>query len=379
MSRTVQRITVSGYKSIEKVELRLGAVTVLIGPNGAGKSNFIEAVELLGRIADGDLRLEVGLRGGAEGMLRDGAKGDAAKITLRVEAGDGAQENAYEAVLVPAVQGELVFESEAVNFHGTTRLVDPWSTSIGRGHRESRLAEFAARGAEGSAVAQRTLDILQGCRVYHFHDTTREAPVKQAGYASDSLTLHPDARNLAAFLMRLQAEHASTYQSIVRTVRSVAPFFRDFVLTEDGSGRVRLRWKQTGSDTVFPAEALSDGTLRFICLSTLLLQPSPPALLVLDEPELGLHPFAITVLAELIRSAATRSQVLAATQSVPLLDECELGEIVVAERVEGTTRLRRPDPETLTAWLEDYSLGDLWLKNLLGGRPAPEQRRQDGL
>ncbi|MFB4194463.1 AAA family ATPase [Streptomyces carpaticus] len=256
MSRTVQRITVSGYKSIEKVELRPGAVTVLIGPNGAGKSNFIEAVELLGRIADGDLRMEVGLRGGAEAMLRDGAKGDAARITLRVEAGDGALENAYEAVLVPAAQGELVFESEAVEFHDPARYPHPWNTIIGRGHRESRLAEFATEGGTGSGVARHTLDILRGCRVYHFHDTSRQAPVKQAGYASDSLTLHPDARNLAAFLMRLQSEHAATYRSIVRTVRSVAPFFRDFVLIEDGSGRVRLRWKQTDSDTVFPAEAL---------------------------------------------------------------------------------------------------------------------------
>jgi predicted ATPase len=123
---------------------------------------------------------------------------------------------------------------------------------------------------------------------------------------------------------------------------------------------------------VFPAEALSDGTLRFVCLATLLLQPRPPALLVLDEPELGLHPFAITVLAELLRAVSERSQVLAATQSVTLLDQLTLDELVVAERVDGSTRLQRPEPEALAAWLDDYSLGDLWLKNLLGGRPRPE-------
>ncbi|GAA2414320.1 AAA family ATPase [Streptomyces glaucosporus] len=377
MARRVKSVTVSGYKSIREVELALGPITVLVGPNGAGKSNFIEAVELLGRIADGDLRMEVGLRGGAEAMLHDGAKGPAARIRLRVEAGEGNLDNAYEAVLVPAAQGELVFEREVVEFHDTALYEQPWNRIIGRGNRESRLSEVAGEGPrEAGGVARHTLSILRGCRVYHFHDTTPNAPVKQAGYASDSETLHPDAGNLAPFLLRLREEHSGEYRKIVRTIRSVAPFFRDFTLAEDTGGRVRLRWKQIGSDTVFPAEALSDGTLRFVCLTVLLLQPNPPALLVLDEPELGLHPSAIRVLAESLRSAATRSQILVATQSVTLLDEFGLDELVVAERVDGATELRRPDPEELAAWLDDYSLGDLWLKNLLGGRPRPERKRR---
>lgn len=375
MRRTVQHIAISGYKSIDTVELSLGPVTVLVGPNGAGKSNFIEAVELLGRIADAELALEVGLRGGAAAILHDGSKGTA-HIGLKVEAGDGQLGNSYEAVLVPAAQAELIFEREVVAFHDMTRYPQPWNEIIGRGHRESRLAEVAASGTTGARVARHTLDVLQGCRVYHFQDTSAQAPVKQPGYASDTEVLHPDARNLAAFLARLQEESSVHYNSIVRTVRTVAPFFRDFVLSPDPSGRVSLRWKQIDSDTAFPAEALSDGTLRFICLATLLLQPRPPALLVLDEPELGLHPFAISILVEMLRSAAQRSQILAATQSVTLLDQMELEELVVAERVEGATHLRRPDREELAAWLDDYSLGDLWLKNLLGGRPRPETERR---
>jgi predicted ATPase len=375
MPRTVQRLVISGYKSIETVDLALGAVTVLVGPNGAGKSNFIEAVELLGRIADGELRLEVGLRGGAGAMLRDGAKGPA-HIDLLAQAGDDHYANTYQAVLVPAAQAELIFEREVVEFHDKNRHTEPWNEIIGRGHRESRLAEVAAQNDTGSAVARHTLEILQGCRVYHFQDTTRQAPVKQPGYASDTEALHPDARNLAAFLARLREEFPVEYQNIVRTVQSVAPFFRDFVLAPDASGRISLRWKQTDSDTVFPVEALSDGTLRFVCLTTLLLQPRPPALLVLDEPELGLHPFAINILVEMLRAASRRSQVLVATQSVTLLDHMELDELVVAERAEGATRLHRPDREELAAWLDDYSLGDLWLKNLLGGRPRPESGRQ---
>lgn len=375
MSRRVRRITVSGYKSIDHVDLALGPVTVLVGPNGAGKTNFIEAVELLGRIADGELGMEVGLRGGAVAMLHDVAKGSAG-IGLRVEADNSDVVNAYEATLVPSHRGELVFDRETVEFHDKGRDEQPLKQEIGRGHSESKLAEAAEEGPSGAGgVARHTLEILRGCRVYHFHDTTPGAPVKQPGYASDTEVLHPDARNLAAFLRRMGEEHPAEYRQIVRTVRSVAPFFRDFLLTEDAAGRVSLRWRQSGSDTVFPADALSDGTLRFICLTVLLLQPQPPALLVLDEPELGLHPFAITVLAELFRSASTHSQILAATQSVTLVDQFGLDELVVAERVDGSTRLQRPDPEALAAWLDSYSLGDLWLKNLLGGRPRPERER----
>ncbi|MHC5903655.1 AAA family ATPase [Streptomyces sp. S6] len=367
MSRTVRRIAVSGYKSIREAELDLGPVTVLVGPNGAGKSNFIEAVELLGHIAEGELAMEVGRRGGAVALMHGVGKGGA-EIGLRVEAVDGGVVNVYEARLTPSRHGELVFAREVVELHDAGGSVE---AELGRGHRESRLDV----DEDTDAMSRNARDVLRGCRVYHFHDTTPGAPVKQPGYASDTETLHPDARNLAAFLLRLREEDSASYKKIVRTVQSVAPFFRDFVLTADAGQRVALRWTESGSDTVFPADALSDGTLRFVCLATLLLQPRPPALLVLDEPELGLHPFALTVLAELFRSASTRSQVLAATQSVTLLDQFELGELVVAERVDGSTRLRRPDREALTAWLDDYSLGDLWLKNLLGGRPTPEPER----
>jgi predicted ATPase len=372
MPRTVERITISGYKSIASTELSLGPLTVLVGPNGAGKSNVIEAVELLGRIADGELALEVGLRGGADALMHDGAKGTP-HVRLRVEAGDPEFGIAYETTLVPAAQASLIFLREVVEYRAAeSQSPEPWKEILDRGHRESRLTELANGGYRTSRVAQLTLDLLRGCRVYHFQDTSTQAPVKQPGYASDTEALHPDARNLAAFLARLAEESPADYQAIVRTIRTVAPFFRDFVLNAGPGGRIALRWKQTGSDTVFPAEALSDGTLRFVCLATLLLQPRPPALLVLDEPELGLHPFAITVLAELLRAVSERSQVLAATQSVTLLDQLTLDELVVAERVDGSTRLQRPEPEALAAWLDDYSLGDLWLKNLLGGRPRPE-------
>lgn len=218
------------------------------------------------------------------------------------------------------------------------------------------------------------METLRGCRVFHFHDTSRNAPVKQQAYTADNKSLHSDAGNLAAILLRLRANDRGRYQRIVRTVKQVAPFFRAFVLEPElAPDRVRLRWQQEGADTILPVDALSDGTLRFICLATLLGQPELPGFIILDEPELGLHPFAIVQLAGMLRAASRESQVLLATQSVTLMNQFELDDLIVVERQDGASVFDRPDPGRLSEWLAEYSLGELWEKNLLGGRPRPER------
>jgi predicted ATPase len=193
------------------------------------------------------------------------------------------------------------------------------------------------------------------------------------------LVLRQDAGNLAAVLAALrdhdQPGYASAFRRIVGSVQLVAPFFREFVLRPEQSDRVQLRWRQKDSDAVFSADQLSDGTLRFICLATLLLHPDLPALVVLDEPELGLHPYAIVQLADLLRQASVRSQVLIATQSVTPMNQFQLEDLIVVERHGGASPFQRPESEHLQAWLADYSLGELWEKNLIGGRPTNEDVR----
>ncbi|SNT50823.1 Predicted ATPase [Streptosporangium subroseum] len=369
MPRKIQNLRVKGYTSIQDAEVRLGDITLLVGANGAGKSNFIAALELLGRIADEELGLEVGLRGGAQAVLQAGAKGGSS-ITLEIEAFNDELMNSYEAVLVPAANDTLIFEHERITFKGPGHD-EPWTRALGSGHRESLLSSAPK---DSKKISAHVIDILQGCRVFHFQDTSRNAPVKQLGYAAGQDALRPDAGNLAAFLLHLREDYPGNYNQIRTTVQGMAPFFRDFVLAEDSQGRIQLRWSQQGVDAIFPAEAFSDGTLRYICLTTLLLQPHPPALLALDEPELGLHPFAIVQLAEMLRSAAVNSQIVVATQSVTLLNQFALDDLVIVERDHGGTVLHRPEPERLQAWLEEYSLGELWEKNVLGGRPASESR-----
>lgn len=359
--RQLKSIEIEGYTSIRSATVELGRLNVLVGANGAGKSNFIRALEMLGRIVEERLGFFVGLNGGAAALLHGG--GAAPHIRLRLNA----PPNAYEAVLVAASNDELIFEREVIEFQ-RPQYEQPWNQMIGSGQRETRLAESTR------PVAGHVSELLRGCRVYHFHDTSRDAPVKRKVSTADNIKLRDDAGNLAAVLLALRdGNHAgeqAAYRRIVGTIRLVAPFFRDFVLVPELGDNIRLRWMQNDSDAVFSADQMSDGTLRFVCLAALLLHPYPPELMVLDEPELGLHPYAIVHLAELLRRASERSQVVIATQSVTLMNQFELDDLIVVERSDGASQFIRPDAERLRSWLAEYSLGELWEKNLIGGRPS---------
>jgi len=359
-------IEIEGFTSIRSARVELGAMNVLIGANGAGKSNFVQAFELLGRISEDLLNLFVGRNGGASALINDGA--DNLRISLKLNA----PPNFYQAHLAAAPNDELIFDEEVISFHGKDHP-EPWTRSIGRGHRETRLGETAEERGSNSVAAD-IIKLLQGCRVYHFHDTSVDAPVKRLSPTADNLALRADAGNIAAILLRLQdssdrADKAS-YRRIVGAIRLVAPFFRDFVLQPDSTDRILLRWQRRNSETVFSANQMSDGTLRFVCLATLLLQPELPALVVLDEPELGLHPMAIVQLADMLRSASTRSQVLIATQSVTLMNQFSAEDLIVVEQRDGNSVFSRPNTAALENWLDEYSLGELWEKNIIGGQPG---------
>jgi len=364
-SPKLDSIRIEGFLSIRSATVELRDLNVLVGANGAGKSNFIAALEMLGRLTEEELGLYVGLRGGASSVLYAGGKGQV--LNLGLEFG----RNHYEVVLLPTARDELIFSRERVVRMGSQAE----DSRLGRGHRETRLHEEVGQRGRDSAAGE-MIELLRGCRVFHFHDTGAGAPVKQYGEVADNLALRGDAANLAPFLMWMREARPRDYRRVVASVRQVAPFFRDFVLVpESNPDKVRLRWRQEGLDEVFSANALSDGTLRFICLSTLLLQPEShlPALVVLDEPALGLHPFAIVRLAELLRTVSRESRVLIATQSVTLMNQFEIDDLIVAEREHGSSVFNRPEQTDLTAWLEEYGLGEMWEKNLLGGRPRPEQ------
>jgi predicted ATPase len=184
----------------------------------------------------------------------------------------------------------------------------------------------------------------------------------------------PDAGNLAAVLFRLREQsNASAYERILSTIRLIAPFFDDFVLEPEGPGlkEMLLNWRDKGSDQVFGPHQLSDGTLRAICLISLLMQPESelPDLIIVDEPELGLHPYALNVVASLFKKAAHHSQVLISTQSTSLLDNFDPDDVIVVNREGKESHFVRPDATSLESWLDEYSLGEVWEKNVIGGGP----------
>jgi predicted ATPase len=210
---------------------------------------------------------------------------------------------------------------------------------------------------------------------YHLNDTSLTAPIRREGYIQDNLRLHSDAGNLAAILYLYKTKYPKAYQRIRATVRNVAPSFDDFALEPQrlNSNNILLNWRQQGSDYLLGPHQISDGTLRAIALITLLLQPEEdlPDLLIVDEPELGLHPYTLTIVAGLIRAASVKTQVIVTTQSTAFLDKFGLDEIIVVDSEQGASQFRRLNPEELKDWLEEYSVGELWEKNVIGGGPVP--------
>lgn len=379
MSGTIERLTIEGFRSIRKLEdFKLRSLNIMIGANGAGKSNFVEFFRLLRELIEQRLQLATAKAGGADACLYMGAK-----VTGRLVAKLYIGANGYEFALAPTVDNRLVFADEATIFKGDFGLT---RRSLGKGHVECNLKDRkddpGVIGKHG--VPHHVYKAVSSWVVYHFHDTSGTAGVRLQKPINDNEFLRPDAENLAAFLYRIQQTHPTHYARIRDVVRLAAPFFDDFKLrpVADKPELIQLEWLQRDSDYPFRPSQLSDGTLRFICLATALLQPMLPPTVLFDEPELGLHPYALTLLANLFRQAATQygdyvsKQVIVSTQSAPLLNEFTPEDVIVVERTEGQSTFRRLESAQLSEWLEEYTLGELWQKNVLGGRPQSEEAHQ---
>ncbi len=365
----LERLKLSSFKSIKEMDLELRPINILIGANGAGKSNLISFFQLLNLMMLGQLQEYVGRAGGASRLLHLGPKS-----SQIMEADLFFGKNRYSFSLAYASGDQLVFTREIFSYR-------QHDNDLGVGHKEAKLPQFADEAEQtpnNSAVrtAKFVRAVLNSWRVYHFADTSPEARVKQNRKMTENRNLLHDAANLASYLFLIRAKHPGSYQQIKETVRLAAPFFDDFVLEslELNPELIRLAWKEMeAEDYIFDAHQLPDGLLRFICLATLFLQPEEkqPNMFIVDEPELGLHPYAVRLLGEMVRGVTDKGQVLFSTQSVNLLDEFEPEDVVVVDRSDKGSLFKRLQPDELSAWIEEeYTLGELWEKNVLGGRPA---------
>jgi predicted ATPase len=367
----IDRIHIQNFKSIrDSGDIHIRPINVLIGPNGVGKSNFISFFKLLNRIYERRLQLYVGQHGYADSILYFGRK--TSKFldgSIVFKDNQNRVNNRYDFRLVPDQRDNLVFEEEV---GGYNLFYNGWGNESwdfmpleSAGVRES---EFPEHGADRFRFLRNYFDQF---RVFHFHDTSSNSELKQPAKFRDYDYLREDGSNLPAFLYRISQNHPKRFKLIEHTIRSVAPFFDRFDLKPDAvnSEQIFLQWREKNSDEYFNAHHFSDGTLRFIALTTLLLQPELPHTIIIDEPELGLHPYAINKLGAMMKKASLNAQLIVSTQSVNLLDQFEAEDILVTEREDGQTTFRRLNPESLTQWLEDYSIGQLWGKNILGGTP----------
>ncbi len=358
----LDRIQVEGFKSIKQMDLALRPMNVLIGANGAGKSNFLSVFRFLNQMAESELRAFVARSGGANALLHLGRK-TTSSLTIRLYF----EKYGYEARLHPTPEDALVFVDEGV----TEDFVNwqPLKGLDGVISTYTQLHDHAHR--YGGSTITVLLDTLKGWRVYHLNDTGDSAKIKFTSNVNDNANLRTDGSNLAAILYLFQQRYPEHYANIVKTIQLAAPFFDDFELRRDplNPEAIRLEWRQKGSDAYFNASALSDGTLRFMCLAALLMQPILPPVVLIDEPELGLHPYALVLLASMLKSAAARTQVIISTQSVPLINQFEPEDIIVVDQENGQSVFKRLEKKPLEDWLEDYSLGEIWEKNIIGGTP----------
>ena len=364
--KSIKKLSIRGFKSVKNLDgFSMRNLNILIGPNGSGKSNFISYFSMMKELLNGRLQLWTSKQGDADRVVSFGV-GETDFIESEIEFPFGLYKFRIE---VTAAKKFSFAEESLSGAGGELRR----NVILGTGHDESILKKIMSNKNDKPLI-QPIWDAMSGWRVFHFHNTSDRAPIKRGGNPYDDEYLRPDGENLAAFLYMLSKHAPDIYGQICDTVRLAIPFFEDFVLKpeelKNGESSINLFWRQKESDYILWPHQLSDGSIRFISLVTALLQPNPPSTIIIDEPEIGLHPYAITLLGALLQSASTRMQVIASTQSVDLVNEFSIDDLVIVEREYGATVFRREEESDFEMWLDQYSIGELWERNILGGRPS---------
>ncbi len=371
----LSNIFLQGYKSInsEGQNIPIDDITIFLGANGAGKSNLVSFFQMLNFITTGAIQKYIGQSGSSDSLLYFGSK-KTTRFVAELTFSDNQSIGKYKFILSHAAGDTLIFDEETITWQKSDNST-PDQIILDPGLKESGLFEYCKN--KDSKTAQIVFKLLKSCQVFQFHDTSKEAKIRNSGYIDDANFLRSNGGNLAAFLYSIknQPNGERYYQRIVRYIKMAMPQFDDFVLKSStyNSNYIMLNWIENDADHLFGPHQISDGSLRFMALTTLLLQPPKtlPSVIILDEPELGLHPSAISLLAGMVKTASQNCQVILATQSTRLIDEFEADNIVIVERneEEKSSFFTKLDSHKLEDWIERYSVSELWEKNIFGGRP----------
>ena len=368
MGDPLDKLTIRGFKSIRELEdFEFKSLNVLIGANGAGKSNLISFFRMLQAIINGNLNDYVRDSGGISDLLFNGRK-----TTRSLEFSTRFGPRGYRFKIKPGPSEDWALTDEARYYE---RGQNRWWNLGDSPDGQSLLVKEIKEKSRDAEYSQPVYDSISSWKIYHFHDTSETAAMRHAEIIQDNKALRFDASNIAPFLLRLKNEDKKTYEEILQSCKLVIPYLDDFLLDVERFGRkkkVALSWRAKGSDYPMQPYHFSDGSIRFICLATALLQPDPPSSLIIDEPELGLHPAAISILAELIQNASKRTQIIVATQSPAVIDNFSVEDVIVVSRKDGASTFERLNEKDYRAWLDSYSVGELWSKDVISGGPVYE-------
>lgn len=365
----IKSVTIEGFRSLNNIQnLELPQLTVLIGANGAGKSTLIRFFEMLSWMLKAKNLQEFVLRhgGGDDQFFMGARKTPRIHAELCLETASGYNDYRFDLSHISAGDTVMVM-NEAYRYSAHSIPAKAKWTEIDAVGKESSLLD--QKHKKTAQTAQTIVNLLRQCSTYQFHDTSINAAIHNRWDVTESFRLRSDGGNLAAVLLDLRNTDSKRYELIVKQIGRVLPAFKDFVLEEE-AGKVLLRWVGRQSDKVFGSHLTSDGSLRLFCLLTLLNLPPErlPDVMFFDEPELGLHPHAITLVAEMFKRLSRKRQIFIATQSPYLVDCFELENIIVASANNGETVLRNLPPEQYQEWLDDeYQISDIWLKQAVGG------------
>lgn len=361
----IRAVTIEGFRSLKNIQnLELPQLTVLIGANGTGKSTLIRFFEMLSWMLKAKNLQEFVLRhgGGDDQFFMGARKTPRIHAELCLDSDKGRNDYRFELAHISAGDSVMVM-NEAYRYSAHNIPTKAKWTEIEGVGKESSLLERTDK------TAQTIVNLLRQCSTYQFHDTSMNAAIHNRWDVTESFRLRSDGGNLAAVLLDLRNGDRKRYELIVKQICRVLPAFKDFVLEEE-AGKVLLRWVGRQSDKVFGSHLTSDGSLRLFCLLTLLNMPPErlPDVMFFDEPELGLHPHAITLVAEMFKRLSKQRQIFIATQSPYLVDCFELENIIVASANNGETVLRNLTRAQYQEWLDDeYQISDIWLKQVVGG------------
>ena len=337
----IQNLTVRNFRSLVDVDIPLHPLNVVIGPNGSGKTALIEVLLLLQRDSRRELTEFFDERGGFQAVLSQ-RSGRAGSTRLEVQAEivnggpDGGPDDNGRSVYVLAVQG------------------------VGYVYQAAKESYRAAPSVQ---------EFFAGANYYQFIDVTPRSSVRLPQSLTPASTPGAQGESLYSALYNLRINDLDLYDRLLGIVAQAFPGFKQFEFPVVGAGQVTLTWYDKCCTQPFYPNQLSEGTLRFLWLLTLLFTAPRASLLLIDEPETSLHPELLRILAALLQEAALETQIVVATHSSDLISWLQPEEVLIADKEDGQTRFTWADTLNLQSWLAEYSLRDLWLMGHLGGRP----------